>query len=541
MSESVAAREQRNHDAREAAQRALAGVRVESTDLVEFQSRGRVVVIGGAQAQAFASALPAPLQAQTLLTSGDSIGGKAVTVTRLGDRPLRINGHLGAFVLQVGQPGHADAEILETDMILDLGQPPQLGMPMRPPGYLTSGTDEEGLREARAQLSGLVGTFDKPRYFSYDAALCAHGRSGQTACTRCIDVCPAEAISSLVEKVTVDSYLCQGGGACTMVCPSGAIRYRYPGPEDTLEQLRILLKTYREQGGCDPLLVLAVSDQGEVVDLPENGLLLRIEELASVGLECWLTALAYGARAVLLLDRGGIPPKVAAALRQQLVTVGELLEGMGYPAQVVRLADPARPDWHSGAFLDPIDPANFSTRGGKRQMIFMALDHLQRQAVRPRPMVSLTVGAPFGTAQVEADACTLCFSCVGACPGGALLDGEGEPRLRFIEANCLQCGLCTRTCPEDAIAITPRMLFDREARGRVRLLHEEEPFCCIECGEPFATRSVVDNMLHKLEGHWMFRDSRARRRLKMCQDCRVIDIAQDPEAMGQGVGDESLQ
>lgn len=525
--------------AREAAQQALAGVRVESTDLVEFQSRGRVVVIGGPEAEAFARTLQSPLQAHTLITSGRSEAGEDVTL--LDGRGLQVSGHLGAFTLQLGDPEAPDGEVLEADLVLDLGQPAQIWFPWKPPGYLVSGLDSASLEDAREQLEALTGTFDKPRYFSYDADLCAHGRSGQIACTRCIGSCPAGAITSLLDRVAVDSHLCQGGGACATVCPSGAIRYRYPRAEDTLEQLRVLLKTYREQGGKEPQLVFAVRDKEALPEMPENGLLLQIEELASVGLECWLSALAYGARSVLLLDRGNMPPMVKGALEQQLNTASELLQGMGYPAQAVRRVTAVADDPQPGTDMPAIAPANYSTRGGKRQVMFMALDHLYREAPRQRPLVTLGAGAPFGTAQVEATACTLCFSCVGACPGGALLDGEGEPRLRFVEANCLQCGICTLTCPEDAITLSPRMLFDREDRARARLLHEEPPFCCSECGKPFATRSVVDSMLRKLEGHWMFQDPRARRRLKMCQDCRVIDIAQDPEAMGQGLDGEIRQ
>jgi len=31
-------------------------------------------------------------------------------------------------------------------------------------------------------------------------------------------------------------------------------------------------------------------------------------------------------------------------------------------------------------------------------------------------------------------------------------------------------------------------------------------------------------MFLRLEGHWMFKDDTAKRRLKMCEDCRVKDI-----------------
>lgn len=529
----------RNERAREAALAAVASLTAEATDLIEFQSRGRVVIIGGNEALEFAPRLRPPLHAQVLLIEGEELPG--VPVISQGGRTLRIDGHLGAFRLQLGEPGKPNAELLTADLILDLGAEPQLDIPLKPPGYLCSATDEPNLMRAAEQLGELVGTFDKPRYFDYDPSICAHGRSGQVACTRCIDACPAEAISSLVEKISVDAHRCQGGGVCATVCPSGAIRYSYPQPADTLEQVRLLLKTYRQAGGLNPVLVVCADADGEPPQMPPHLIPLPVEELASVGLEVWLSALAYGAGSVLLLERGALPDRVAAAVQQQIATSGEILSALGYPENAIQLVDePAlSDDWETGGVAIP--PANYSARGSKRQVAYLAIDHLHEQSTRGRPMVELTVGAPFGTAQVEADACTLCLACVSACPGNALLAGQEEPQLRFIEANCLQCGICTRTCPEDAIWITPRLLFDRDARNRVRLLHREPPFCCSECGKPFATRSVIENMLQKLEGHWMFQDSKARHRLTLCEDCRVVDIVQDPEAMAQGFKGETLQ
>jgi ferredoxin len=175
-----------------------------------------------------------------------------------------------------------------------------------------------------------------------------------------------------------------------------------------------------------------------------------------------------------------------------------------------------------------LEPAGFHGLEEKRQALFMAIDHLYDQAGRHRPVAPLPAGAPFGTAEVDGKRCTLCMACVGACPGRALQHGRQTPELGFIESNCLQCGICTRTCPEDAIWITPRLLFDREARNRRRVLCEDQPFCCTACGRPFATRSVIENTLAKLRGHWMFQDERARKRLTLCDSCRVVDAVQDP-------------
>ena len=210
---------------------------------------------------------------------------------------------------------------------------------------------------------------------------------------------------------------------------------------------------------------------------------------------------------------------------------------MGYPSDVVQRVNRNLP---VQSMMPLTTPAKYAGAGGKRQTVFLAIDALYEQAFaamnKSLPhMTALSAGSPFGTAEINDKACTLCMSCVSACPGKALQSGQDVPQVRFIESNCLQCGLCTSTCPEDAISITPRLLFNRESRNRTATLYEEEPFCCVSCGKPFASKSVISNMLAKLEGHWMFADERSKQRLKMCDDCRVVDVIQDDDMMGKGI------
>ena len=136
----------------------------------------------------------------------------------------------------------------------------------------------------------------------------------------------------------------------------------------------------------------------------------------------------------------------------------------------------------------------------------------------------LPAGAPFGALTVNKETCTLCKACIGACPEAALLDSPEAPQLRFIERNCVQCGLCASTCPEDAIRLVPRLLFGAQAKEAV-VLNEAEPFNCIRCAKPFGTKRMVDNMVGKLGTHSMFSAGGALKRLQMCGDCRVIDMA----------------
>ena len=414
-----------NQQARKAAQEAASKLSVTPTSLVQYQSRGKVAVIGGPEAAEFAPRLQPPLHALVVLLTGEDEPG--VPLVAVGGRSIKVEGHLGAFTILLGEEGKPNAETLSVDLILDLSPVPQLDIPVAPPGYLYSDTEESSLSSALLELSSLTGTFEKPRFFNYDENICAHGRSGKKACTLCIDACPTNAITSLAEAIEVNPYLCQGGGICATVCPSGAIRYSYPDATDQLQYIRTLLATYSEQGGTLPVIVfVAEADAERLSDVAPNLLPVIVEELGSVGLEVWLSCLAYGARSVQLLDSGNNPSEVIEAMQAQLLTAQEILQGLGYPSDAIEMVLLDEKPLQAEPVMPEILYASYSAVGGKRQTAYLAIDHLHSQSSKQNPMASLSAGAPFGMAQVESKACTLCMSCVGVCPGKALQQGGGS-------------------------------------------------------------------------------------------------------------------
>jgi len=533
MSNFSVSQRNRNIRARVAAQAAVEGLAVKPTGRVQYRSRGRVAVIGEQVAMEFATRLSDPLKPQVILLQGAEEPGPPLI--SVGGRTLRIEGYLGAFTISLGEEGKPNYETVEVDLILDLSPKPIVSVTLTPPGYLMAGTEEPSLQAAEQQLVELVGTFEKPRYFDYDASICAHARAGQEACNRCIEACPAEAITSLAESIKVNPNLCQGGGICASVCPTGAIRYNYPSAADTLDRIRTVLRVYGENGGQYPVVAFVAEEDTEFLPAaPSNLLTVVVEELASIGLETWLATLAYGARCVLLINGGSVPAMVQVTLDEQLATAGAILNGLGYAPNAIRfITTPALPEECESTMPD-MQVAHFAGLTEKRRVAFLAIDHLYSQAPAASQILSLPQGSPFGIIKVDEEACTLCMGCTSICPVNAVQAGNETPALLFHEASCVQCGMCASACPENAISLEPRLVADPELRDRTVTLHEEPPFCCVSCGKPFATNSMINKMLSKLEGHWMFQDERARRRLMMCDDCRVVDIAQDPEAMEQG-------
>jgi ferredoxin len=258
---------------------------------------------------------------------------------------------------------------------------------------------------------------------------------------------------------------------------------------------------------------------------------VEVHHIATVGLDLWLAALAWGATDLAVLATGAEAPQYAEALGFQMKVGDTIAQALGYQGRhfrVVQGADPAaleRALWDVPPSLGPRVAATFLATAEKRTTLTLALDHLAAHAPVPQRQIALPLGAPFGTIAVNRDTCTMCLACVGSCPEGAILDHPDSPQVRFIEAKCVQCGICEKTCPERAITLTPRLDLTPEAR-QPRVLNEAKVFACVKCGKPLGTEKMVGAMLARLAGHSMFAAPGALDRLKMCADCRVMDLYQ---------------
>ena len=445
----------------------------------------------------------------------------------------------------------AQAQTERFDLVLDLRPAtatPTFLQHALPQGYFRWDGRDMG---ALLKLRELVGEFEKPRFFAYKQKLCAHSRNETVGCNACVDICSAEAISSdkSRQRIVVNPNLCVGCGACTTVCPTGALTYAYPAAGEQGAKLKTLLATYAAAGGKDAVLLLHSQERGQALveelgraaqlqlahGVPANVIPVALWHTASTGVDLWLSAIAYGASQIVLLTTQEEAPQYLEGLQAQMDVAQAILRGLGYTGthvQLLRATHPTELDAGLQALSQtrqktPAVPARFAVAQEKRSTLEMALDHLIEQALmpaaeRPEAIALPAVGSPLGTVEVNKDRCTLCLSCVSACPASALQDNPQLPQLRFIEKNCVQCGLCATTCPEDAITLQPRLLLTSE-RAQLRVLNEAKPWACVRCSKPFGTVKAIEAMLGKLAGHAMFQGE-ALERLKMCSDCRVIDL-----------------
>lgn len=513
---------------------------LEPVPAVSMQADGRLVIIG---------------EAEVALGWAERLAGqREVTVLALGELPAavdlpeatnfaleagskaKLSGHLGAFVLNwQALEGIKQGTF---DVVLDLSPQALLNRVELPEGYAAPGRDPLDQALAVIDLLGFDGEFEKPRYVAVNERLCAHSRSQKAGCSNCIEVCATEAIIAVGDTIKLDPYLCQGCGTCTTACPSGALAYQYPRVTDVGTAIKAQIQAYRAAGGENPCLLFHSAEAGHQQltalkragqRLPANFIPVENWSADAVGLDLLLGALALGATQVAVLSAGSHD---LAPLQKQAKVGQSILHGLGYSGEHLRIVDAENANWltelANWAPASAVPAAEFRLLADKRTTLEFVIDHLQKHAPLQPEFIDLPAGSPFGNVTVS-DACTLCMSCTSACPASALKAAADAPRLSFLERNCLQCGLCANTCPEQAITLTPRLLIkDRRAE---RLLKEAEIFCCTACGKPMGAAPTILSMISKLAGHSMFATPEAKARLSMCGDCRVIDLINNEKSV----------
>src|SRR3954453_15128914 len=284
------------------------------------------------------------------------------------DNIKSAKGHLGAFEVVVddyAMPAPSsrgalsfgvtrDGAVSRCDLIVDLsGGAPLFSAPDLRDGYLRADPgDPAAVLRAVLKARDLTGTFDKPRYITFAEDLCAHSRSRIVGCHRCLDLCPAGAITPNGDRVSIDAKICAGCGACAAAGPTGAAPYVLPTADALMRKLRLLLSTYREAGGGSPVVLLHDEAHGaDLIDalarfgdgLPEHVLPLAVNEVTQVGLETLAAAFAYGASAVRFLLRGR-PRHDLTGLRNPIALAEPILTGLGFGTGRVAAVETDDPD-----------------------------------------------------------------------------------------------------------------------------------------------------------------------------------------------------
>ncbi len=533
---------------------------------ISVTSSGQCLVYGaGQQALDTARKLNSRIPTTLLLSDpGDVIPPASADVALFKGKISKAAGHLGAFEIVVD--GYAplmpsakqsadfvmprDGASSNCALILDMSDGPSLftGAHLRDGYKKVDAGDPAAVMEAMFELADMAGEFEKPLYVKYDASICAHSRSLKAGCSKCLDVCPAGAITSIGDTVEFDPVICGGCGSCAAACPTGAASYAMPQRNDLIARIGILVSTFLKAGGKNPEILVHDNRFGlELIGmsarfgrgLPANVLPLGVNEVTQIGHDAMLAMMATGVARIHLIANPARAEELSGSSAEIELTRA-LAEGLGYECTIAVISETDPDNLETIIWADipapTLKPHAITGVGSKRDVTRTMLALLHRSAANPQDVIALPDKAPYGQIVVNTETCTLCQACVGACPVNAIGDNPDKPQLSFTEAACVQCGLCRTTCPEGAISLESRYNFSASALSPA-VLHEEEPFACISCGKDFGTKSTIEKITKQLAGkHAMFADSDTAKLIQMCDNCRIEHQANsnnDPFAAGE--------
>ncbi|MGR6861420.1 4Fe-4S dicluster domain-containing protein [Aliivibrio salmonicida] len=515
---------------------------------VSYESRGNLVIIGPTRIIVDVAEQFTDLNSITLVSTESENQAHESERTVYFAKELSVKGFLGAFDIECVVNGEkvnlAKVTIGATafDLVLDMKLDSVMSEQVPVPGYYPVGRGYPTLAQVLDELPGLVGTFDKPKYFRLNPDLCAHSSRGVKGCERCVDACPAGALTSegtaeTGHHIQINPYLCQGVGTCSTACPTEAISYALPEAEKTQNFAARLLANYRKEGGETPIIAFC-SDRHEnfnvmaLKTMPDHVIPVVLDEILSVGIDTWFSALVNGAAQVLFIASRRMPETIQRVLTQEVEIAQAFLTQLGLEPERVQVV-------YMEALNDmmligtPLSIIDGQLTGNKRERLMGALDHLAANSIEITEIQAMPSHAPYGTVNCETKDCTLCMSCVAVCPTRALHSDPDSPTLKFIEQDCVQCGLCVNACPEKALSMKVQMNWNKEQRQETQVMHKEDAACCLTCGKPFAPASMIEMLRVKLQGNPHFSDEASINRLYMCEDCRVkdifIDLSANPE------------
>ena len=521
--------------------------------MVHYRPQGAVLVTGPAarvlpHVQALSAVRGLRIVAVVSGGSGDT-PRLPRTVSVVPGRVVGVAGCLGRFSARASaDSGPVDLSPLSPnrnglfDLVVDLNSPRLWPTEVTPLGYFTPGDASGASETLRRDITALSsGETVKPQYVRYVAAACTHSAQGITGCTRCLDACPAGAITTAGTTIAVDTGLCRGCGSCTVICPTGALACTSPKPAELRALVRQMLDAFHDAGGTGARIVFHEGDAEAVIATwPEphadaRALFVEVPAVASVGPETWFAVLALGASEIIVLVPREMPATARRVLRDEVAVACDVLGALGTSRD--RLSAVGETAGIGGSLADEVAlrPVALPPPGtGKRAVIEWALGGLAGPAAVEGSRTELPPGAPLGRVEVDGTSCTLCLACTRLCPTSALVGDLATGELKFLEGRCVQCGLCEAGCPENAIRLQPSIGADTAGRLLPRILHNAELAACTRCGKPFLPLALLQASLAHLGGAEVTGNEEVSRVLRVCPRCRSEATMNAPFVGGAG-------
>lgn len=346
---------------------------------------------------------------------------------------------------------------------------------------------------------------------TYDKSICQYHERKDEVCSKCVEVCPTNAITKdeKSRRLVFSLVDCIACGECVSVCPSGSLNSANTS-RDSLYEISLFYKDTK------PLIISSKANIENInVDLKENVLPLFI--VGDIFDETMLLTYLQVSGSSLIYFSNNVSKGTLESIR---IVNDIYFKKYGKVAVYLVSNEEELNDALQKQEVIENSYYNFNQNDMKKREVFS--QRLQK-IVGNDDLGVVKTGSNIHYARVlvnEAN-CTLCLSCVGACNVDALFANESDFTLRVNPSLCTACGYCELVCPEkDCLTLKNDELELNPTWFQESILAKDKLFACVECGKEFATTKAIEKIASIMAPIFAKTSEAKKRTLYCCDACK---------------------
>ena len=346
---------------------------------------------------------------------------------------------------------------------------------------------------------------------TYDKSICQYHERKDEVCSKCVEVCPTNAITKdeKSRRLVFSLVDCIACGECVSVCPSGSLNSANTS-RDSLYEISLFYKDTK------PLIISSKANIENInVDLKENVLPLFI--VGDIFDETMLLTYLQVSGSSLIYFSNNVSKGTLESIR---IVNDIYFKKYGKVAVYLVSNEEELNDALQKQEVIENSYYNFNQNDMKKREVFS--QRLQK-IVGNDDLGVVKTGPDIHYARVlvnEAN-CTLCLSCVGACNVDALFANESDFTLRVNPSLCTACGYCELVCPEkDCLTLKNDELELNPTWFQESILAKDKLFACVECGKEFATTKAIEKIASIMAPIFAKTSEAKKRTLYCCDACK---------------------